>query len=236
MKDREKGRRHQRIMRAILEHKTAVRVLVLITVAAPVLVAFHAPILTRAGSYLAPTTSQRTDVLVLSGENVLNREDLRIGVTLLSQGKAKRMVVVLLYPLLGGPDIVVEQEFTHFIAGECRHLALQEGKVSILQVPIPGHPITLSEAKLVTDTLHREGARSAILFCDGFHARRSIAAYRQEASRMGLDIVPYAFFTGYRVDSWWKTSKGIGDFIEQSSKYFYYLIRGYLPVASLWSL
>lgn len=184
---------------------------------------------------MAPTVTDRADVLVLEGNNVIDIAFLDAGMILLSQGRAKRMVVVLLYPLTAGPDLELERECARLIADESPILGLRQGTVSILSVPIAGHPITRSEAMLVTDLLHREGVRSAILFCDGFHTRRSIAAYRREASRLGLNIVPFASFTKYNGDSWWTQSAGIDDFVEQSSKFIYYLIRGYVPVTSLWS-
>ena len=185
---------------------------------------------------MAPTTAGSADVLVTEGDNVMDEGFLRAGMTLLSQGRANRIVVVLLYPLLAGPDLALEKECREFVASESRRLGLDERRISLVSVPIAGHPITGSEAKLVTDKLHREGIRSAILLCDGFHTRRSIAAYRLEASRLGLHIIPCASFTSYNGDSWWVQSAGIEDFVEQLSKFVYYLARGYLPITSLWRL
>jgi len=202
-----------------------------------VLLAFHGPILARVGRYMAPTMTDSADVLVLAGDNVINKEGLREGMTLLSQGKANRMMVVLLYPsLLAGPDSALERECGQLIAYESHRLGLKKERISVISAPIGGHPITRSEARFVTDRLHRDGVRSAILLSEGFHTRRSIAAYRQEASRLGLNIVPRAHFTGYDGDSWWRTYKGIGDFVTESSKLAYYLTKEYLPISSLWSL
>lgn len=214
--------------------RSALLIISLIFVAL-VLLSFHRPILTEAGRYMAPTTTESADVLVMEGNNIIDKAFLQAGLTLLSQSRASRMVVVLLYPLLAGPDSALERECAQLIASESHRLGLKEERTSVIPVPIAGHPITGSEAKLVTDTLHREGVRSAILFCDGFHTRRSIAAYRQEASPLGLTIVPRASFTSYDRDSWWTQSAGIDDFVEQLSKFVYYLARGYLPITSLWS-
>jgi hypothetical protein len=200
------------------------------------LFALHGPILTGAGKYMAPTMTDPADVLVLAGTNVVNEGALRAGMALLSQGKASRIVVVLLYPMLAGPDSALERECARLIAHESLRLGLKGERTSIISVPIAGHPITRSEAILVTDKLHGDGVRSAILLSDGFHTRRSIAAYRQEASRLGLTIVPRAYFNGYDCDSWWRTSQGIDDFVKESSKFLYYLARGYLPITSLWRL
>jgi uncharacterized SAM-binding protein YcdF (DUF218 family) len=185
---------------------------------------------------MAPTTADSADVLVLEGDNVIDKGFLHAGMALLSQGWANRMVVVLLYPLGAGPDSALERECGRLSTYESRRLGVKEERSSVLSVPIGGHPITRSEARFVTDWLHRDGVRSAILLCDGFHTRRSIAAYRLEASRLGLNVVPRASFTNYNSDSWWTTSEGIGDFIEQSSKFLYYLTKRYLPISSLWSL
>jgi len=216
------------------QRKTAGR-LVPLALMALVLLAFHGPILARAGRYMAPTMTDSADVLVLAGDNVIDKGGLHEGVALLSQGRANRMVVVLLYPLGAGPDAALERECGRLIAYESDRLGVKKEKSSVLSVPIGGHPITRSEARFVTEWLHSEGVRSAILLCDGFHTRRSIEAYRQEASRLGLNIVPRVHFTGYDGDSWWRTSKGIGDFVAESSKLAYYLVRGYLPISSLWT-
>jgi hypothetical protein len=222
--------------RAISKQKRSIRFVVSLVLVALVLLAFHGPILAGAGRYMAPTMTDSADVLVLAGDNVINKEGLHEGMILLSQGKASRMVIVLLYPLLAGPDFALERESGRLIAYDSHRLGLKEDRSSVMSVPIAGHPITRSEAVLVTDKLHREGVRSAILLSDGFHTRRSIAAYRQEASPLGLRIIPRAYFTGYDGDSWWRASKGIDDFVTESSKFLYYLTRGYLPITSLWSL
>ena len=198
------------------------------------LLLFYGPILGWAGAYLAPVTANKADVLVMAGNNVIDREGLRAGMVLLSQGRANRMMVVLLYPLLGGPDFVLEREYSQLIAYESHRLGLEE-RVSMLSLPIAGHPITLSEAKQVTDRLHRDGVRSAILLTEGFHTRRSIAAYRAQSSPLDLNIMPFACFTTYRAGSWWTTSKGISDFTTELSKFAYYLARGYLPLRSIWT-
>ena len=223
-------------MTVIPKQKKAASRLILLALVALVLLTFHGPILAGMGRYMAPTTSDSADVLVLDGDDVIDKEGLHEGMALLSQGKANRMVVVLLYPLGAGPDAAVERECGRLIAHESHRLRLKEERSSVISVPIGGHPITRSEARFVTERLHRDGVRSAILLSKGFHTRRSTAAYRQEASRLGLNVVPRAHFVGYEGDSWWRTSKGIGDFLRESSKFLYYLTKGYLPITSLWSL
>ena len=186
---------------------------------------------------MAPTLADSADVLVLAGNSVIDRGGLHEGMTLLSQGRANRMMVVLLYPsLLAGPDSALERECGQLIADESHRLGLKEERISVISAPIGGHPITRSEAKFVTDRLHRDGVRSAILLSEGFHTRRSIAAYRQEASGLGIKIIPRAHFMGYDGDSWWSTSRGFGDFVTEISKFLYYLTKGYLPITSLWRL
>ena len=223
-------------MTAPPKQKRAARRVVPLVLVALVLLIFHVPILTGAGRYMAPTMTDSADVLVLAGDNVIDKEGLHEAAILLSQGRANRMVVVLLYPLGAGADSALERECGRLITYESRRLGVKEERSSVLSVPIGGHPITRSEARFVTDWLHRDGVRSAILLSDGFHTRRSIAAYRQEASQLGLNIVPRVHFTGYDGDSWWRTSKGIGDFVTEASKFLYYLTKGYLPISSLWSL
>jgi len=218
------------------KRQSTIRRIVLLGVVAFVLLTFHRPILAGAGRYFAPTATGEADVLVLEGNNAIDRAFLHAGMALLPQGRANHIVVILFYSRLSGLDSGVESKSSRFIALESHSLGVKKEQVSVIWVPISGHPITLSEAKFVTDRLYRDGVRSAILFCDGFHTRRSIAAYRREASRLGLNIIPFASFTSYPRDSWWRTSAGIDDFVEQSLKFAFYLIRGYLPITSLWSL
>jgi hypothetical protein len=198
------------------------------------LAVFHRPILEGAGRFMAPVSEKRADVLVLEGVSAIDVDVLHAAARLLSQGKASRMIVVFLYPL-GGRYPMEENQL---IMIQLQRMGLGKDRAEVLMTPIPGHPITLSEAKLVTDKLSRESFRTAIFVGRGFHTRRSLGVYRQEGAKAGLHVIPYAQFNGdidgYGSNSWWQSAHGIGDFIEEAAKLIYYVGRGYLSSKYLW--
>jgi hypothetical protein len=143
-------------------------------------IVFHRPILTSAGKFLAPTSKESAEVLILEGTQIAKRSALKAGIALLSDGRANRMVVILHAPLREGEVFCLPGEYPQFLINELVRLGLKKEKVEITSVPIPGHPITLSEARFVADRLSKEGVRSAILVSEGFHSRRSFSIYKQE--------------------------------------------------------
>jgi hypothetical protein len=196
---------------------------------------FHRSILTATGEFLAPTSKESADVLILEGTQIAKRSALKTGITLLSNGRANRMVVVLHLPLREGEVFTLPEEYPQFLIDELVRLGVKRDKVEIISAPIPGHPITLSEARFVVAKLSRNKVRSAILVGEGFHTRRSFAVYKQEGDKLGLHIVPYSYFIEYRSDSWWRDIQGINDFFGESLKLSYYLLRGYLSIGALWN-
>jgi hypothetical protein len=59
---------------------------------------FHQPVLNGAGIFLTPTSKERTEVVILEGTQVVRKCALNAEMRLLSDGKAKSMVVVLHHP------------------------------------------------------------------------------------------------------------------------------------------
>jgi hypothetical protein len=107
------------------------------------------PILTGAGMFLAPTSKESADVLILEGTQIAKRSALKTGITLLSNGRANRMVVVLHSPLREGEVFTLPEEYPQFLIDELVRLGLKKEKIEIIPAPIPGHPITLSEARFI---------------------------------------------------------------------------------------
>ncbi len=197
------------------------------------LLVFHEPILNGAGRFLAPTSMESGEVLILGGDQVVKNGALKAGIRLLSEGRAGRMVVVLLQFSEEDQVFLPQGKYTQFIMNELEHLGLKKEKVQIVSVPIDGHPITLNEARFVIKKLSERGVRSAILLSEGFHTRRSLGVYREEGARVGLHVVPYSYFTEYESDSWWHKAEGINDFVQKSFKLTYYLLHGYVSIKSL---
>ena len=197
------------------------------------LIVCHRPILTSAGKLLAPMSAESAEVLILEGTEMVKNSALDTGVALLSDGRAKRMVIILHRSLKKSQIPVAQEKYPGLIVDELVRLGLKKEKVEIISVPIPGHPITLSEARFVVDRLSKEGVRSAILVSEGFHARRSFSVYNQEGQRLGLRVVPYSYFTEYKSGSLWRYAQGINDFLGESLKLFYYLLHGYVSIGAL---
>ncbi len=196
----------------------------------------HQTILINAGKYLAPKGTGKAAVVILEGDESIREDAIKIGLRLLYEGKANRMVVVLHQFSKDDSRVVLEEKYTQLISNELEHFALGKEKAQVIWAPIDGHPITLSEARFVVNELSKDNLRSALLLSKGFHTRRSFGVYNQEGERVGLHIIPYSYFTDYEGDTWWHSTQGISDFVEQSLKFAYYLLRGYVPIETLWYL
>ena len=184
---------------------------------------------------MAPLGEGKAEVVIVEGEAVVKNGALYAAMRLLSQGKAHRMVVVLHRPSKESSHVFALQEkYAQLIINEMERLGVKKEKVEVISAPIPGHPITLSEARFVVAKLSRDGVRSAILLSNGFHTRRSVGVYRQEGAKVGLHVAPYAYFIDYERESWWQESQGVGDFIQETAKLAYYVGRGYLSVKYVW--
>lgn len=198
------------------------------------LIVCHRSILTDAGMFLAPTSKESAEVLILEGTEMVKNSAIDAGMALLADSRAKRMVVVLHRPLKKSQIPLAQENYSKLIIDEMERLGLKKDQVEVISVPIPGHPITLSEARFVVAKLSQDKVRSAILVSEGFHARRTFGVYNQEGPRLGLRVVPYSYFTEYKSDSWWLDAQGINDFLEESLKLFYYLLHGYVSIGALW--
>jgi hypothetical protein len=197
------------------------------------LVIFHQPILNGAGRFLAPIGDKEAEVLILEGSQVVENGALDAGVRLLSNGRATRLVVVLHQPSKKSQVFALQKKYAPLIFDELRHLGLDNEKVQVISAPIDGHPITLSEARFVVNRLSQQGVRSAILLSEGFHTRRSFGVYNQEGSRVGLHVAPYPYFVEYDTNCWWHEPQGVSEFVNESLKLAYYLVRGYVSIKSL---
>ena len=191
----------------------------------------YQPILIGAGRFLAPTGMGKADVVILESTELIREDAVRIGLHLLNSGAADRLVMVYQYSenekIFGRP-----LNYRGFLIQELEHLSLRKDQIAIFEVP-KEHPITLREAGIVLSNLSKNGTKSAILLSKGFHTRRSLWAYRQVGIPLGIDVIPRPYFIEYQNENWWQLSLGIGEFVEESLKFFYYVLRGYIPVKSL---
>lgn len=187
-------------------------------------------ILSTAGSYLAPQGSGKADVVILEGSELVKEGAALAGVGMISSGKGKKLIIVyheLDDNLLGRPS-----PYGAFLAQKLEALGLRREQIEVMEVP-EGHPITLNEARVVLASLSGKGIKSAILLAEDFHTRRSYWAYKEVGSGLGIDIAPQPYFARFNSHNWWRQARGIRNFAGESIKFFYYLLRGYLPLKSL---
>ncbi len=198
------------------------------------LLLFHKQILIGAGRFMAPTSEGKAEALIVEGNAVVTNGAIHAGVRLLAQGRANRMVVVLLQPLKESEQVFGHQgKYDQLVADELERLGVGKERVRVISIPISGHPITLTEARSVVAELCRDHVRNAILLSNGFHTLRSVGLYRQEGIPAGLRVIPYAYFAEDNNGSWWRDPQGVGDFMTESAKLLYYVLRGYLGVKYL---
>jgi uncharacterized SAM-binding protein YcdF (DUF218 family) len=192
---------------------------------------FYQPILIWMGAYLAPESPGKADVVILEGTELIREDAVKIGLRMLSSEKAQRMVVIYQHSedekIFGRP-----LDYSLYLTKDLEKLGLRKDQIIVLEVPIE-HPITLTEARIVLSNLSKMGIKSAILVAKGFHTRRSLWTYRQVGLPLGIEIIPSPYFIKYSNKSWWQGMAGVEDFVGESVKFFYYLVRGYIPLKSI---
>ena len=188
-------------------------------------------ILIESGKFLAPEVTGKADVLILEGTELIRERPVRAAMELLASGRADRMAVVVHQDLADAP-IFALQNYARLIARDLEALGLRKDQFQVIEVP-SNHPITLMEAQIALATLSRSEVRTVLLMAEGFHARRSFWVYKQMGASLGMKIHLYPYFRRYEMKTWWRTADGCYDFLSESFKLLYYVIKGYIPVRSL---
>jgi hypothetical protein len=205
--------------------------LILLGFALIVLVFPYQSILTGAGKYLAPEGKGKADVAVLEGGELLKDKSVKIGIGLLSSGIVNHLVVVVQQNSkdeqnFGLPD------YNLLLSKNLESLGLTKNVFRVIEVPTK-HPVTLTEANIVLSDLSKRGVKSIILVAKDFHTRRSYWTYKKVGKQLGLEIIPHPYFINYENENWWQKTRGIRSFLDESMKFFYYILRGYIPIKSL---
>lgn len=216
-----------------MEPKSSKRIIisVLLSGLAMLLVFSYQTILVEAGMFLAPQGVGKADVAILEGTEVIREDAIIIGIRLLSTKRAKSLVVV--YQKSDKQRIFgLPLDYGLLLNHDLQGLGVGKDQIQIVEVS-KEHPITLTEAQCVLLRLSKDGVRTAILVAEGFHTRRSLWTYRQVGSPLGIKITSSPYFPTYRLENWWKDAQGVREFFDECIKFFYYLIRGYIPVKSL---
>lgn len=188
-------------------------------------------ILMEMGKYLAPKRMGKADVAVLEGTEFIKEKPIKIGMGLLSSGMVNQLVVVVQQNSNNERTFALHN-YAHLLAKNLEELGLKKNQFQILEVP-SNHPVTLTEANIILSDLSKSGVKSIILVAKDFHTRRSYWTYKKVGIPFGLEIIPHPYFINYQNENWWQKMPEIQNFLDESVKFFYYILRGYIPIKSL---
>ncbi|MGB9700923.1 MAG: hypothetical protein ACPL5I_16235 [Thermodesulfobacteriota bacterium] len=195
---------------------------------------FYQSFLKMAGDFFAPERLEKAEAVIIEGSELVREDAVKIGLDLISQGKANLLVIVY----QNSPEEKVfgrPPDYKDFLFTKLWQMGLSKEQILILEVP-KEHPITLIEAQTVLPYLAKRGIKKAILLAESFHTRRSFWAYKQVGEKIGINIYPSPFFLKYKKDNWWENNQGIRELGAESVKFIYYLVRGYIPIKSFWAI
>jgi len=189
---------------------------------------FGDTLLLQVGRFMAPEEIGIADVVILEGSETVESGGVAKGVNLLSSGRAGCLIVVVHQVPEKKKPFAIPEDYPNLIKKKLKTLGLREEQFEVLVTPVH-HPVTLTEAKIVLQTLSGEGVKEGILLSKGFHTRRSFLVYRQVGIPLQIKIIPSPYYSEYELDRWWINAPGMRDFISEFSKLVYYQIRGYVP-------
>jgi len=194
----------------------------------------HESILLDAGRFMAPVDDRMegaADIVVLEGVDQIKRDLVAKAAGMVSSGKARRMAIVLTRKAPGDTLSADLEDPLSVVRKALDGLGQDETLCKIVWTPFH-HPATLTSAKAAIEVLAGERVKSVILVSPGFHTRRSYLVYQSLGEPLQILIYPHASFDGHNhgLDKWWTQWHGVHDFIEQSIKLVYYMVRGYIPL------
>lgn len=211
-----------------------IKILFFAVVITVLVVIFWQQILIQIGRYLAPSTEEKAEVLIVEGTQVVKIGAINASLQLLSAGRVKRMIILLHLTPRDGQLFGIQKSYPEILTKELEYMGIDKQKAEIVLVPIDKPPITFKEARFIVSKLSGDGVKSAILLSKGFHTRRSFGVYEKEGSRVGLHIVAFSYFTEYERDKWWIYAAGVRDFIVEYFKLLYYILNGYISMSGLY--
>jgi hypothetical protein len=198
-----------------------------------VIYAFHGAILLRAGRYLAPSidhTGNTADVVLVEGNEFIQRYTMTRGIDLFKSGDAKHLVILLTRINQDDRPFAINEDYLGLVRKNLQGLGLGEKDFEIILTPYE-HPLTLSAAKAALDLLSKEGVTNIILLSNGFHTRRSYLTYQYVGEQYQIKIVPQACFENdQQIEKWWIRDKDARAYVSELSKLIYYIVRGYIPL------
>ncbi|MBN1380176.1 MAG: hypothetical protein JXA41_00720 [Deltaproteobacteria bacterium] len=200
-----------------------------------VLYGFRHPLLQGMGGYLAPSESMKADAVIIEGSKIIETVAVRQAVRFLKSGRATKIILVIHEVPDGEKIFSLPASYAHLVHGALIKEGLKTTEFKILNCPV-GHPVTLAEAECVLTRLSEEKLRSVILVAKSFHTRRSLLAYKKAGKGRNIAFYPSPYFAGYRLEAWWLKADGFRDYFSEALKLFYYILRGYIPLRSFFTI
>lgn len=189
-------------------------------------------ILDMAGDFLAPRVTGSGEVVIIEGEELLQQGAVTEALKLMAERRIARLILVIHTYSDSRMGFGIARQYGRLVSEEIERLGLKKRQYALISIPV-AHPITLTEARTVLNALSREPIGSAVLLSRGFHTRRSFLLYREFGKAKGIRIIPWASSVDYPLREWWHHEDAVVDFVTQLAKLAYYLVRGYIPVASV---
>lgn len=208
---------------------------IIVAAASIAVVSFRQSILTSMGKFMAPEAEEIdsvADLAILEGTAFVSTGMVSRGIQLLSSGKAKRLVIVLHSVSQNYWPFACDEDYASAVRTKLKSIGLDDSEFRVIVTHIH-EPITLVAARGALEDISRDGIRSAILVSPGFHMRRSYLVYQHLAAPLKIKIYPVACFDSYELNNWWTHEYGARDFFSEGLKLLFYIIRGYIPAASL---
>jgi hypothetical protein len=187
---------------------------------------------------MAPQVEEITegvaDAVILEGTASISTGMVTKGMELLSSGRARRMIIVLHRVSASAWPFGMSEDYTSSVRNKLIGLGLRESAFRIIVTHIH-EPITLIAAKGALKELSRDGVKSAFLVSPGFHMRRSYLVYQHLSAPLNIKIYPVACFDSYKLDEWWNQEYGPREFLSEGLKLAFYILRGNIPLTTLFA-
>ena len=216
-------------------HKNKVFLIAFVIVLLAAVYLFHPWILRQMGTYLAPSETAKADAAIIEGNTTIDNAAVKEAIACLNAGKVKRIVLVVHEVTDGEKIFSLPEQYSRLIYASLLKTGLKTSEFQILLFHVE-EPVTLSEAQYVLTHLSKDNMKRAILIAKSFHTRRSLLAYRHVGKSLNFTVIPLPYYVGYRPETWWLKADGFRDFFPEAFKLIYYILRGYIPVKSLFTL
>lgn len=181
-------------------------------------IAFHGPLLTKAGSFLIyqDAIEPADAVLVLGGGK---KERAEQGIALYKAGYARAMMFTGQTSPWGGTN------WAEVASKYAQKNGVPEKNIILITRP----KSTRDDALLSKEECLKHNFKSLIVTSEPYHTKRAYHVFRRAYDGSGIKVMLYPVQDSwYRKDGWWKSKSGVLHTCQEYAKMVYYSLRGYL--------